>query len=68
MVQGMEEINRKILTQFKLLNFSKKETERLLTRNKGSEIEKHLQHLESMLNKLEELSIQHERFYWTKVK
>ena len=40
MVQGLEKINRKISTQFKLLELGEKETERLLT-NKAIQIEKH---------------------------
>ena len=42
----MEEINRRIATQLKLLDFAEKETKRLLTRNKKKEIEKHLQQLQ----------------------
>ena len=42
MEQSLEEINRKISTQFKLLELAENETERLLTRKKKSEIEKHL--------------------------
>ena len=34
MVQGLEKINRKISTQFKLLELAEKETEQLLTKNK----------------------------------
>ena len=45
MAQGLEEVNRKISTQFKLLELAEKETERLIARNKKSEIEKHLQHV-----------------------
>ena len=41
MTQTLEEINRKISTQFKLLEFAEKETERLIKRNKRSEIDKH---------------------------
>ena len=54
MAQGFEEINRKISTQFKLLGLAEKETERLLTRNKKNEIEKHLQHVELKLEKSQE--------------
>ena len=54
MAQGFEEINRKISTQFKLLGLAEKETERLLTRNKKNEIEKHLQHVGLKLEKLQE--------------
>ena len=39
MAQGLEEVNRKISTQFKLLELAEKETERLITRNKKGEIE-----------------------------
>ena len=42
MEQSLEEINRKISTQFELLELAENETERLLTRKKKSEIEKHL--------------------------
>ena len=42
MVESLEEINRKISTQFKLLELAEKETARLIKRNKRSEIEKHL--------------------------
>ena len=45
--------NRKISTQFKLLEFAEKETKRLITRNKTNEIEKNLQHIELNLNKLQ---------------
>ena len=41
-------------TQFKLLELAEKETERLITRNKKSETEKHLQHVELKLEKLQE--------------
>ena len=44
MAQGLEAICRKILTQFKLLELAK-ESERLLRRNKMSEIKKYLQHV-----------------------
>ena len=54
MAQSLEEINRKISTQFKLLELAEKETERLIKRNKRSEIEKHLQDLELKLEKLQE--------------
>ena len=55
MTQGLEEINRKISTQFELLTLNEKETERLVMRNKMIEIEKHLQHVELRLEKLQEL-------------
>ena len=55
MVHDLEEINRKISTQFKLLELAETETERLTTRNEKSEIEKHLQHAELKLQKLQEL-------------
>ena len=54
MVQGLEKIVLKISTQFKLLELAEKETERLLKRNKNSEIEKYLQHVELKLEKLQE--------------
>ena len=54
MTQSLEEINRKILTQFKLLELAEKETERLRKRNNRSNIEKHLQHIELKLQKLQE--------------
>ena len=54
MVQGLEEINSKISTKFKLLDLAEKETERLITRNKKNEIEKHLQRVELKLEKLQE--------------
>ena len=53
MAQSLEEINRKISTQFKLLELAEKETERLIKRNKRSEIEKHLPHVELKLEKLQ---------------
>ena len=53
MVHGLEEINRKISTQFKLLELAEMETEWLM-RNEKSEIEKHLQHVELKLQKLQE--------------
>ena len=55
MAQGLEEINCKISTQFKLrIKLAEKETERVMTRNKKNEIEKHLQHVELKLEKLQE--------------
>ena len=54
MAQGLEKIVLKISTQFKLLELAEKETERLLKRNKNSEIEKYLQHVELKLEKLQE--------------
>ena len=51
MAQGLEEINRGISTQFKLLDLAEKETERLITRNKNSQIKKYLQHVELKLEK-----------------
>ena len=54
MVQGLKEINGKISTQFKLLDLAEKETERLITRNKKNEIEKHLQRVELKSEKLQE--------------
>ena len=67
-MKGLEENNRKSSTQFKLLELAKKETERLITRNKKSEIEKHLQHVELKLDKLQEFNIQCKKCYWMKVK
>ena len=52
MTQGVEEITRKISTQFKLL--AAKETELLTTRNKKGEMEKHLKYVELQLEKLQE--------------
>ena len=54
MEQDLEEINSKISTQFKPLKLAEKETERLTTRKKKGEIEKHLQHIELKLEKLQE--------------
>ena len=55
MVQGLEEINCKISTQFELrIELAEKETERVTTRNKKNEIEKHLQHVELKLEKSQE--------------
>ena len=59
----MEEISRKISTQFKLIDLAEKETERLIKRNKWSEIEKQLQHVELKLEKLQEFNIQGKKFY-----
>ena len=55
MAQVLEEINRKISTQFKLLALAEKETERSITRNKKSDIDKDLQLAELKLEKLQEL-------------
>ena len=55
MVQDFEEINRKIPTQFELLQLAEKETERLITRNKGSETEKHLKNIKLKLDKLQRI-------------
>ena len=55
MAQGLEEINCKISTQFELrIELAEKETERVTTRNKKNEIEKHLQHVELKLEKSQE--------------
>ena len=54
MAQSLEEINRKITTQFKPLELAEKETKRLTKRNKRSEKEKHLQHVELKLEKFQE--------------
>ena len=62
-VQSVEEISRKISTQFKLIDLAEKETERLIKRNKWSEIEKQLQHVELKLEKLQEFNIQGKKFY-----
>ena len=43
MWQDLEEINCEIATQFKRLELAEKKTKQLITRNKCSEIEKHLQ-------------------------
>ena len=48
----MEEINRKVSTQFKQLELAEKETARIITRNKKSEIAKQLQHVQLKLGKL----------------
>ena len=63
MVQSLEEISRKISTQFKLIDLAEKETERLIKRNKWSEVEKQLQHVELKLEKLQEFNIQGKTFY-----
>ena len=57
MAQGLEQINRKISTQFKLLELAEKETERLLTRNKNNDIEKHLQHVELKVRKITRIQV-----------
>ena len=54
MAQSFEAINRKISAQFKLLELAEKETEQLKQKNKRNEIEKHLQHVELKLEKLQE--------------
>ena len=54
MLEDWEEINLKISRQFKLLELDEKETEGLITINKRSEIEKHLQHVQLKLEKLQE--------------
>ena len=46
LTKGFEEINHKIPTQLKLLELTEKETKRLIMRNKRSEREKHLKHVE----------------------
>lgn len=51
MLQGLEEINLKPSTQFKLCELAEKETERLI---KKSEIEKNSQHIEVKLETLQE--------------
>ena len=38
MAHGLEEINRKIATQFKFLEQAEKENEQLITRNKKSKV------------------------------
>ena len=68
MAQGFEEVNRKITTQFKLLELIEKEIERLITRNKKSEIEKHLQHLESKLEKFHKYKYSAQELFLEKVK
>ena len=62
MLQSLEEISRKISTQFKLIDLAEKETKRLIKRNKWSEIEKQLQHVELKLEKLQEFNIQGKKF------
>ena len=57
MAQGLEEINRKTSTQFKPLELAEKETERLLTRNKNNQIEKHLQHVELKVRKITRIQV-----------
>ena len=54
MPQGLEEINCKNATQLKLLELAEKETEQLITTNWRSDTEKHLQHVELKLEKLQE--------------
>ena len=54
MAQGLEEVNSKISIQFKQLELAERETKWLITRNKKSEIEKHLQSVELKLEKLPE--------------
>ena len=50
-MQGLEEINLKPSTQFKLCELAEKESERLI---KKSEIEKNSQHIEVKLETLQE--------------
>ena len=66
--QGLEEIYSKISTQLKLLELAEKEIKRLITRNKRSEIENHLEHVKLKLEKYKKLSIQPKKFYSTKEK
>ena len=54
MVQSFEKINRKILTEFKLLELSEMKTEKLIAKKKKNGIEKHLQHVELKKEKLQE--------------
>ena len=53
MAHGLEEINRKIATQFKFLEQAEKENEQLITRNKKSKVQKYLQHAKLKLEKLQ---------------
>ena len=53
MVQSFEKINRKILTEFKLIELSEMKTEKLIAKKKNG-IEKHLQHVELKKEKLQE--------------
>ena len=53
MWQDLEEINCEIATQFKRLELAEKKTKQLITRNKCSEIEKHLQQVKP--EKLQEI-------------
>ena len=54
MVQSFEKINRKILTEFKLIELSEMKTEKLIAKKKKNGIEKHLQHVELKKEKLQE--------------
>ena len=66
MAQDLDEINRKISTQFKLLELAEKKTEGLIKRNKRSDIEKHLQHVESKLGKLQEFKYSEQKLLLNK--
>ena len=55
MSETLEEIKANITTQFKLLELAEKSCERILKRNKKSEIEKHLHHVETRLEVLQDL-------------
>ena len=52
MAQGLEEVNRNIKKQFKLLERAWKEAERLIRMNKRSKIENYLQHIELELKRI----------------
>ena len=58
----MEESKAKIETQFKLLDLAERETEKIIARNRTSEIERHLNHLERKLETIQDTKYEGQEF------
>ena len=51
----MEEIKSKIATKFKILERSKKDSTKILLRNKDSEVQKHVSYIEQRLDTIQDM-------------
>ena len=58
----MEESKAKMETQFKLLDLAARETEKIIARNRTSDIERHLNHAERKLKTIQDIKYEVQEF------
>ena len=58
----MDESKAKIETQFKLLDFAERKNEKMIVRNRTSEIKRHLQHIKRKLETMQDMKYEVQEF------